>query len=92
MYHVGDDVAQLDVHLRESLLHVLHLPGLTFEQHAALPPQGTQRAHRIGRAERAVQQTIRHELLQPLTIQHIGLAARDILDVPGIDQQHGEAA
>ncbi len=90
--HVGDDVGKLDVHLGECLLHVLHMPTLARQQHPALPPQRAQRAHRVGRPERATEQAVGHQLLQPLAVQHIGLAARDILDVPRVDQQHREAA
>ena len=91
-HHVGDDVGELDVHLRERLLHVLHVPALGFQEHPALAPQRTQRAHRIGRTKRPLKQAVGHELLQPLAVQHVGLAARDVLDVARVDQQHGEAA
>ena len=54
-HHVGDDVGELDVHLRERLLHVLHVAALAAQQHAALArtasatrtparPGGTRRA------------------------------------------------
>ena len=37
-HHIRDDVGQLHVHLRESLLHVLHVAPLAAQEHAALPP------------------------------------------------------
>ena len=33
---VADDVGQLQVHLRERLLHMLHVAGLRAQQHRAL--------------------------------------------------------
>lgn len=39
-----------------------------------------------------MQQAITHELLQPLAVEHVAFAPRDVLDVAGIDQQDGEAA
>ncbi len=41
--------------------------------------------------KRATEQSIGHELLQPLAVQHVGLAPRYVLDVARIDQPHGEA-
>ena len=77
--------------MRERLLHVLHLPALALQQHAALTPQRTQGAYGIRRTERTAEQTVGHELLQSLAVEHIRLATGDILDVAGIDQQDGEA-
>ena len=68
------------------------MPALAAQQHAALAPQRAQHADLLGRAERPTEQPIGHELLQPLAVQHVGLATGDILDVARIDQQHGEAA
>ena len=84
--YVGDDIGQLDVHLGQSLLHVLHEASLAAQQHGALAAERAQHADLIGRAEGAVQQAKAHELLQPLAVQHIALAARDVLDVAGVDQ------
>ena len=46
----------------------------------------------VGRAEGAAQQTEAHQLLQPLTVKHIALAAGDVLDVARVDEKHSEAA
>ena len=43
--NVGDDVGQLDIHLRERLLHVLHVPTLAPEQRCTRSPQRAQHAH-----------------------------------------------
>jgi hypothetical protein len=90
--HVGDDGGQLDVHLHQRLLHVLHRARLRAQDRRALAHQGAQRAHRVTGAERAAQQAVAHELLQPLAVEHVGLAPRHVLHMPRVDQQHGEAA
>ena len=90
--HIADDVGELDVHQRHRLLHVLHRAALVAQQPGALASEGAQRAHLLGRAKRAAQQPEGEQLLQPLAVEHIGLAARDILHVPGVDQQDFEAA
>ena len=90
--HVRDDVGQLDVHLRERLLHALHLPALASQKHPALAPQRAQHTNFFARTKRATKQSVGHELLQPLAVQHIGFAARDIFDVARIDQKYFETA
>jgi hypothetical protein len=42
---IGDDVGELDVHLRERLLHGLHAARLRAQQHRALARQRTRAAH-----------------------------------------------
>ena len=100
-HHVSDDVGQLDVHLRERLLlvaalvlmlHVLHVSGLTPEQHATLAPQRAQHTHLLSGAKRTTEQAIGHELLQPLAVQYVRLAPGDVFDVARVDQQYREAA
>ena len=61
-HHIGDHVGQLHVHLRQRLLHELHVPALVAQQPAALTPQRAQRAHLLGGAERAVEQACGQEL------------------------------
>ena len=58
-HHAGQDVGELDVHLRERLLHVLHMAALAAQQHRALAPQGAQHAHLLGRAKRPAQQAVK---------------------------------
>lgn len=60
---------------------MLDMTSLAAQQHHTLTPQRTQHA---------TEQTVGHELLQPLTVQNVGLTAGNILDVARIDQQHGE--
>jgi len=54
--HVCDDVGQLDVHLRQGLLHVLHEAALAAQQHGALAGETAQHANLLSRAEGAAQQ------------------------------------
>jgi hypothetical protein len=89
--YVGDDVGELHVHLGQRLLHMLDMARLAAQQHPALTPQRAQHTHLVGGAKCPAQQTVRHELLDPLAIQHIGLAPRDVPDVTGIDQHNSEA-
>nr|WP_305335657.1 hypothetical protein [Hydrogenophaga sp.] len=90
--HVGDHVDQLDVYRGQGLLYVRHEAAQAAQQHGALAAERAQHADLLGRAEGTVQQTKAHELLQPLAVQHIALAAGDVLDMADVDRQHGEAA
>ncbi|CAE6873121.1 hypothetical protein R69658_08256 [Paraburkholderia aspalathi] len=69
---------------------MLDMARLAAQQHPALTPQRAQHAHLLGRAKRPAQQTVCHELLDPLAIQHVGLAPRDVLDMTRIDQHDRE--
>ena len=44
----------------------------------------------VARTETAPKQAMLVELLQPLRDVHVGLAARDVLDVAGVHQEHLE--
>lgn len=83
-----DYVGELKVHLRQRLLQMLHIPALVLQEHAALTPQRTQSTNRIGRTKGAAEQTVGHQLLQPLAVEYVGLAPRDVLDVTRIDQEN----
>ena len=89
---VGDDVVQLDVHLHERLLHVLNVRGGVLDEPFAMAQVGAQPDDPVARAEAAPEQPVLMELLQPLRIVHVGLAARDMLDVARVHQEHLEAA
>jgi len=56
----------------------------------AIPRQGAQLALGLGRHEAAAQQPGLHQLTQPLRVGHVGLAARHVLDVPGVAQRQLE--
>ena len=89
--HVGDDLAELDVHLRQRLLHVLDVARLIGYEHLPLPCHAAQGAEVALRAERARQQAEAHQLLQPLAVLHVRLAPGDVLHMPGVDQVDREA-
>jgi hypothetical protein len=66
-----------------AFLHVLHVAALVAQQLRALAAQAAQGAHGVGRAESAAQQAVGQQQLQPLAVEHVGLAALDVLD-PGL--------
>ena len=89
---VRDDVVQLHVHLHERLLHVLDVGGGVLHQPFAMAQVRAQPDDAVAGPEAAPEQAILVELLQPLRIVHVALAARDMLDVARVHQQHLEAA
>jgi hypothetical protein len=60
-------------------------------EHLALAQVAAQDTNFSGRAKGASQQTVGMQLLDPLAIQHIRLAAGDVLNVARIDQLYFEA-
>ena len=54
--------------------------------------QGTDGGDGRGGPAAAAQQATGMERLDPLAVGHIALAAGHVLDVPGIDEEHREAA
>ena len=89
---VRDHVVQLHVHLHERLLHVLNVRGGIVDQPLAMAQVGAQTHDAVAGTEAPAQQPVLVELLQPLRIVHIRLAAGDVLDVARVDQQHLEPA
>ncbi len=87
---VGDHVVQLDVHLHERLLHVLDVRRSVVDQALAMTQEGSKPDELFARAEAAAQQTVLMKLLEPLRVVHVRLATGDILDVPGIHEEHFE--
>jgi hypothetical protein len=81
-------LGQLQIHLHQRLLHALDLLGLLLDERVAMAHQSTHHAHPLLGAKRALQQPIAHQLLQPLAVEHVGLAPRHVLDVARVDQQH----
>ena len=79
---------QLNVHLGQRLLHQLDLSTGLLYQVLPMPQITPQHAHLGSRPERTRQQSVAVQLLQPLAVANIGLASGNVLDVPGIDQQH----
>jgi hypothetical protein len=79
-------VVQLHVHLVERLLHAQQVFATRAHQALAMSHQRTHGTHRRRRPERGVEQTDRVQVLQPLAVLHVGLAAWHIFDVASVDQ------
>ncbi len=82
---------QLQVHLGESLLHVLDMRGGILEQPLALTQIRAQFRNLGFRLEAGAQQAIGMEPLEPLRILHVRLAPGHLFGVPRIDQKHLKA-
>ena len=79
---------QLDPGVLEQLLQPLDLAASFPGDRRPGPGQVPQLADRLGRHERSPDQAIRSELGQPRRIRDVGLAARQVLHMPSVDQQH----
>ena len=88
---VTDDAGEQKIHLDEGLLHPLDLRGGQLDQGGAVPQIGPQRDDAGGGAEAAAQQAVDVEVAEPLAVGHVTLAAGDVADVAGVDQQYLEA-
>ena len=66
--------------------------GGVVDQSLAMAQVGAETDDAVAGTKAPAQQPMLVELLQPLRIVHIRLAAGDMLDVAGVDQQHLEAA
>src|SRR5882724_3574572 len=71
---------------------MLNMHAGSLGEHLALPQVAAQNTELIRRSKRACQQTVGVQLLNPLTIENIRFASRDILNVTGIDQLYFETA
>jgi hypothetical protein len=83
---VGYHVVDLEIHLIERLVHVLHVPDTLAHKAVPVPPQAADRSHIRGRAERRAQQPHRVQVLQPLAVLHVGFPSRHVFDVSRVDQ------
>jgi hypothetical protein len=66
---------------------VLHVDSCDLNQTVAVAQYRSNRTYCLFGPKGGAQQTHRVQILQPLTIGHIGLSSRDVLHVPGIDQK-----
>src|SRR4051794_36043036 len=82
---------QLDIHQHEGLLHMLDVRGRVFDEPLAMPKKRPKSGHAITRSKATAQQSVLVELLEPLRIVHVGLAARHVLRVTSVDEKHLEA-
>jgi hypothetical protein len=89
---VRDHVVQLHVHLHKGFLHVLDVRGRILHEPFAMTQVGAQLGDTVAWTEAAPQQPVRMELLQPLRIVHVALAAGDMLDVARVHEEDLESA
>ena len=85
-------MVELQVHLRQRLLHVLDMRGGIVQQALALAQVSPQSGDFTPELETGTQQAILVQAAKPLGIAHIGLASRDMLGVTGVDEHHLEPA
>jgi len=83
---------QLHVHLHQRLLHVLDMRCRVLDDALTVAEQRPQPRDAIAWTEAAAEKAVFVKLLQPLCVVHVGLAARHVLRVPRVHQQHLEAA
>ena len=89
---VADDAREQEVHLGERLLHPLDIGAGGLDEDVTVAHEGAEGQDRPGGAEAAAQEPDTVEFAQPLTVLDIALAAGDVLDVAGVDEQDLEAA
>jgi hypothetical protein len=82
---------KLEVHLCEGLVDVLDVLGAVAQEHRPLAEEAPQEGDVSGGAEGAVEQAEGVELLDPLAIEDVGLAAGDVLHAAGVDETDLEA-
>ena len=85
---VADDVLELHVRLGQRLLHMLDVMRCVLHQHGPLPQIAAQASYVPVGSEGSRQQAIGVQLLQPLAVQHVGLAPGHVLDAPRVHQHH----
>lgn len=89
--HVRSHRALLDVAVLQDLVDAVGHPSLFGGQLRAVTGQIAQVAHRPRRYEAPTQQATLQQLRNPFRIGHVTLAPGALLQMPGVDQQQGEA-
>ncbi|MNI35860.1 hypothetical protein D3C73_898970 [compost metagenome] len=69
--NITDDAGQLDVHLAERFLKAVQGLSLIAHFSGSLSNQGTNRTYGISRTKSTAQQTVTHQLPNPLAIENI---------------------
>ncbi len=83
---IAYDLMQLDIHLFQGLLHLLHLGSCITDEAVPMAPVGTQHTDLVVGTKGGRKQAKGVQLLEPLTVLHVAFATRHILDVARIDQ------
>jgi hypothetical protein len=79
-----DDMVDLQVHLRQRLVHVLHVLTGGHDQLAAVPQHGPNGANVLLGSKQSARLSDRLQELQPLALVPIGAAPRYVLHVARI--------
>ena len=85
-HDVRRDGVELDAGVFERLVQPVDLARAFLDLRLAIAREVAQLADRLGRHEVGLQQPGFGELAQPRRVGDVGLAARDLLDVPRVDQ------
>jgi hypothetical protein len=78
---VRDHIVDLDIHLSERFLNMQDVLGTDLHEILAVPQQTANGANGLRGAKTRAQKANRVEILQPLGIAHVRLAAGHVLDV-----------
>jgi hypothetical protein len=89
---IGNGSVDLHVHLVEGLLHPLDAAGSLVDKVGRLPLQGPQPDDGVTWAKGAAEQTAAVQGLEPLAVEEVGLSARDVVQLPGVDEHGLDAA
>ena len=89
--NVADHAREQEVHLGERLLHPLDIGAGGLDEDVAVPYEGAEGEDRPGGAEAPAQEADAVEFAQPLTVLDVALAAGDVFDVAGVDEQDLQA-
>lgn len=84
-------MVELEVHLHQSLLHVLDMGSRILDQPFSLAQISKQRCDLCVGPKAPAQQAIGMQLAKPRRIANVGLSARDVLCITRVDQDHFEA-
>lgn len=88
---IADDMMQLDVHLIERFLHVLNMDCRHLHETLSMSPKGAESTDDLRGTVGGAEKPGGVEVLQPLAIGDVGLAARHVLDMTGVDQANAKA-
>ena len=89
---VADDMVELDVHLVESLLHMLRVNRGDLNKAFPVTPYGADGTDSLFRPMGCAQEADRMEILQPLAIRDVSFSAGNILDMTRVDKTHAKTS
>jgi hypothetical protein len=90
--NIAADVRPLDVHLLERFLHVLNVDCCHLHETLAMAPKGPESPDGLRGAVGGAEKAYSMEVWPPLAIGDVGLAARHVFHMTGVDQAHPAAA